>query len=128
MVCFERAVEAAEIGNFRFHDLRHTFATRLRAANVHEYDIADLLGHTTTPFDMRNIKVTRGYVHGVSKRLRDAVDSLEEENSPFWRARQLRAKFRVCFARSQFFLWRLRQRHPMCHALGGNAECSILTA
>jgi integrase len=78
MVCFERAVEAAEIGNFRFHDLRHTFATRLRAANVHEYDIADLLGHSTTPGETRNTKVTRGYAHGVPKRLRDAVDSLEE--------------------------------------------------
>jgi integrase len=59
------------------HDLRHTFATRLRAANVHEYDIADLLGHSTTPGETRNIKVTRGYAHGAPQRLRDAVDSLE---------------------------------------------------
>jgi integrase len=42
MVCFERAVKESGIGDFHFHDLRHTFATRLRAANVHEYDIADL--------------------------------------------------------------------------------------
>jgi integrase len=54
MVCFEQAVEAIRIGDFHFHDLRHTFATRLRAANVHEYDIADLLGHSTTPNDTRN--------------------------------------------------------------------------
>jgi hypothetical protein len=66
------------IEDFHFHDLRHTFATRLRAANVHEYDIADLLGHSTTPNDTRNTKVTRGYAHGVPQRLRDAVDSLEE--------------------------------------------------
>ena len=78
MVCFERAVEAAGISDFRFHDLRHTFATRLRAANVHEYDIADLLGHSTTPGETRNTKVTRGYAHGVSQRLRDAVNSLEK--------------------------------------------------
>lgn len=78
MVCFERAVEAAELGDFHFHDLRHTFATRLRAANVHEYDIADLLGHSTTPGETRNTKVTRGYAHGVPQRLRDAVNSLEE--------------------------------------------------
>jgi integrase len=78
MVCFERAVEAAGIGDLHFHDLRHTFATRLRAANVHEYDIADLLGHSTTPGETRNTKVTRGYAHGVPVRLRDAVDSLEE--------------------------------------------------
>ena len=78
MVCFERAVKESGIGNFYFNDLRHTFATRLRAANVHEYDIADLLGHSTTPGETRNTKVTRGYAHGVPQRLRDAVNSLEE--------------------------------------------------
>lgn len=78
MVCFERAVKEAGVSDFHFHDLRHTFATRLRAANVHEYDIADLLGHSTTPGETRNTKVTRGYAHGVPKRLRDAVNSLEE--------------------------------------------------
>lgn len=78
MVCFERAVQEAEINDFHFHDLRHTFATRLRAANVHEYNIADLLGHSTTLGETRNTNVTRGYAHGVPKRLRDAVKSLEE--------------------------------------------------
>ena len=78
MVCFQRAVRSAGIDDFHFHDRRHTFATRLREANVHEYDIADLLGHSTTPNDTRNTKVTRGYAHGVPQRLRDAVDSLEE--------------------------------------------------
>jgi len=78
LVCFEHAVEAAGIDDFHFHALRHTFATRLGAANVHEYDIADLLGHSTTPFDTRNTKVTRGYAHGVPKRLREAIESLEE--------------------------------------------------
>ena len=77
MVCFELAVKESGIGDFHFHDLRHTFATRLRAANVHEYDIADLLGHSTTPSETRNTKVTRGYAHGVPQRLRDAVESLE---------------------------------------------------
>ena len=80
MICFERAVEASRIGDSHFHDLRHTFAARLRAANVHEYDIADLLGHSTTPGETRNTKVTRGYAHGVPQRLRGAVDSLEEGN------------------------------------------------
>jgi integrase len=78
MVCFEQAVKESGIGDFHFHDLRHTFATRLRAANVHEYDIADLLGHSTTPGETRNTKVTRGYAHGVPQRLREVVDSLEE--------------------------------------------------
>lgn len=58
--------------------LRHTFATKLWAEGIHEYDIADLLNHSTTPNATRNTKVTRGYAHGVPARLRDAVDSLEE--------------------------------------------------
>ncbi len=78
MVCFRQAVKNAGIDDFHFHDLRHTFATRLRAANVHEYDIADLLGHSTTKYDTRGTAVTRGYAHGVPVRLRDTVDSLEE--------------------------------------------------
>ena len=32
-------------GGVIWHDLRRTFATELRARQVHEYDIADLLGH-----------------------------------------------------------------------------------
>jgi site-specific recombinase XerD len=77
MVYFERAVKEEGISDYHFHDLRHTFATRLRAANVHEYDIADLLGHSTTPGELCNSKVTRGYAHGILQRLRDAVNSLE---------------------------------------------------
>jgi len=54
MICFEQAVKEAGISDFHFHDLRHTFATRLRAANVHEYDVADLLEHSTMPDQMRS--------------------------------------------------------------------------
>jgi integrase len=41
-------VARAGIADFHYHDTRHAFATKLRAAGVHEYDIADLLGHSTT--------------------------------------------------------------------------------
>jgi integrase len=77
MVCFERAVTSAGISDFHFHDLRYTFATRLRAANVHAYGIADLLGHSVPEGETRGTRVTRGYAHGVPQRLRDAVNSLE---------------------------------------------------
>ena len=33
-------------GGVIWHDLRRTFATKLRARQVPEYEIADLLGHT----------------------------------------------------------------------------------
>jgi integrase len=71
------AVTAAGLGDFHFHDLRRTFATCLRAAGVHEYDIADLLGHSTAPSDVRSSPITRIYARAVPQRLRDAVDRLE---------------------------------------------------
>lgn len=45
---------------------------------MHECNIAGLPGHSITPGETRNIKVTRGYAHGVPLRLRDVVNSLEE--------------------------------------------------
>ncbi|MDE3207212.1 MAG: tyrosine-type recombinase/integrase [Pseudomonadota bacterium] len=36
------------LAHFRVHDLRHTFATRLRAAGVAKEDRSALLGHVTT--------------------------------------------------------------------------------
>jgi hypothetical protein len=37
----------------------------------------DLLGNSTTPGETLNMKVTRGYAHGVPKRLSDAINSFE---------------------------------------------------
>jgi integrase len=42
---WQRARRKAGLPGVRIHDLRHTFATRLRAAGVHEEDRAALLGH-----------------------------------------------------------------------------------
>ena len=42
MVCFESAVKKAGMVGFRFHDLRCTFAIRLRATGTHETDIMAL--------------------------------------------------------------------------------------
>jgi integrase len=42
---FENCLTTAGIQDFRWHDLRHTFATRLRANGVQIEDIKHLLGH-----------------------------------------------------------------------------------
>jgi integrase len=42
---FIRAVKEAGIQDFRFHDLRHTFATRLIQNGVDIYTVSKLLGH-----------------------------------------------------------------------------------
>ena len=63
---FESAVRAARIKDFRWHDLRHTFASRLRMKGVPLEDIADLLGH-------KSLMMTRRYAHLGPSRLHEAV-------------------------------------------------------
>ena len=66
---WRNACVKAGLVNLRFHDTRHTFATRLRANGVHEWDIRDLLGHTTT-------RMTSVYTHQTPANLRQAVTTL----------------------------------------------------
>ena len=54
---FGRAVAAAKIAPIRFHDLRHTIASRLKRAGVHETEIQRLLGHKTLSMTDRYINV-----------------------------------------------------------------------
>src|ERR1044072_2475163 len=53
---WRNACEAAGVTDLRFHENRHTFATRLRANGVHEWGIRDLLGHTS-------VRMTRVHTH-----------------------------------------------------------------
>jgi integrase len=53
---FVDAVRQAKIPNFRWHDLRHTYASRLRQNGVPLGNIAELLGH-------KGLKMTRRYAH-----------------------------------------------------------------
>jgi integrase len=66
---FRRAVENAGIDDFRFHDLRHTTATRLRRAGAGLDTVAAVLGHATLAMAAR-------YAHIGSADLRAAMDSL----------------------------------------------------
>lgn len=50
---FEKAVEDAELEDFRFHDLRHTCATWMRMAGADLADIREALGHSSVAVTMR---------------------------------------------------------------------------
>ncbi len=67
---FIKAVKRAGLEDFHFHDLRHTFATRLAQAGVDLYKIAKLLGH-------RDITTTQRYAHHYPESLRSSVEILD---------------------------------------------------
>lgn len=67
---FEEALCKAKISDFRWHDLRHTFASRLRMKGTPLEDIADLLGH-------KSLMMTRRYAHLGPSRLHEAVGRLK---------------------------------------------------
>ena len=64
---FKAALTAAEIRDFRFHDLRHTFATRLLRQTGNLKLVSRLLGHT-------QIETTMRYAHVIDADLRAALD------------------------------------------------------
>ena len=61
------ALDSAKIENLHFHDLRHTFATRMVQAGI---EVQRLLGHKL-PI------MTQRYAHHYPESLRDGVDALE---------------------------------------------------
>jgi integrase len=56
--CWDTACRLAEIENLRFHDLRHTFATRLVQAGFPLVEVAQLLGHSTLQMTFRYSNAT----------------------------------------------------------------------
>ena len=71
---FRKALKTASIHDFHFHDLRHTFATRLVQAGVDLYKVQKLLGH-------RSPVMTQRYAHHCSESLRDGVNVLDRERA-----------------------------------------------
>lgn len=64
------ALRRAGIKSFRFHDLRHTFASRLVQAHVDITTVQKLLGH-------KDIRMTLRYSHLSDTHLKEAVKKLE---------------------------------------------------
>jgi len=69
---FKTALRKAKIDNFRFHDLRHTFASYEAMAGVDLNTIRELLGHKTMTMTMR-------YAHLSDEHRKQAVDLLGDK-------------------------------------------------
>lgn len=71
---FIAACRRANIHGLRFHDLRHTFASRLVEKGVDIITVKELLGHST-------VKITERYTHTQNEQKKKAVDSLERNQA-----------------------------------------------
>ena len=68
---FRKALKKAGIEDFRFHDLRHTFASHYQMATNDERGLGEVLGHKT-------VNMTKRYAHLSLKHVKDGVDALNE--------------------------------------------------
>ena len=62
---FDKAGNEVEIRNFHWHDLRHTFASRLRMKGAPPEDIAALLGHKSLTMTRRCAHLGPNKLHAV---------------------------------------------------------------
>lgn len=69
---WNKVCEETKITDLRFHDLRHTFATRMLQAGASLQTVRDFLGHTSASTTLR-------YTHSSTDAMRDAVAALDEK-------------------------------------------------
>jgi integrase len=67
---FVSALRKAEIEDFCFHDLRHTAASRMADAGADAFTLMKILGHS-------DIRMTTRYTHATDKAIRRAVTNLD---------------------------------------------------
>ena len=72
---WDTLVKRAQLSNFRFHDCRHHFASRLVMADVPLNTVRELLGHS-------EISMTLRYAHLAPEHKAEAVAKLIEKDSP----------------------------------------------
>ncbi len=71
---WEQYLQSAGIENFHWHDLRHTFASRLVIAGGNLYSVKELLGH-------HDLKMTRQFAHLSPRHLKAAIGVLDDKRT-----------------------------------------------
>jgi integrase len=75
---WRHARRAAKVHNFRFHDLRHTFASYLAMSGASLRDIAELMGH-------KRIEQVMAYAHLTQQHTRGIVEHMHQKFlTPHW--------------------------------------------
>ena len=67
------AVKRAGLVDFRFHDLRHTFASYLAMNGATLAEIAEALGHKTLDMVKRYAHLSEAHTAGVVARMNQAI-------------------------------------------------------
>lgn len=70
---WERALDEAEIDDFRFHDLRHDFASRLAEGGASLAELSEALGHRTLAMVKRYSHLAEGHVADVTRRASESL-------------------------------------------------------
>ena len=76
---FETVLDLADIRNFRFHDLRHTFASWFMMNGGDLYELAKILGHANIKMTERYAKLARGHIAKTGSTAREMWKLMEPE-------------------------------------------------
>jgi integrase len=77
---FETVLEMARIENFRFHDLRHTFASWYMMNGGDLYELAKILGHKNIKMTERYAKLARQHIARAGSTARELWSLMEIGN------------------------------------------------
>lgn len=74
---WKTALKVADVPDFRWHDLRHSFASELAMSGATLAEIAEAMGHKTLAMVKRYAHLTEGHISGVVERMTARVFGAE---------------------------------------------------